>query len=304
MNNFNAVRCSTTYRIINITIICILWGITSGCGSESTATTPATSTELTLDSCTTSVAENVPAFYSKYFKCSTITKSGTNIVIESDGLPPHLTAYYGTGHVNYTTFDTSGGKNINPNTISTQTIHLEFPISPTSRGLTINGTLVDGTQGNNVNEYTMGAAGVALDSVALYNALASAPDVITDEAITFDSYSAHADGSGEYHYHTTTSGPLEVLKSLGLIISTTPESAEIELYGMMCDGTVVMGCTELDGGTVSSGDFDSQNGHVHDLLDAAGVGLTNRYHVHVCPGTYTAHQFNPEIQYYTSCTST
>lgn len=300
MMHVNEAWISAIQKIIHTILVGILFVISSGCGSDSAAT----ATVLTLDNCTTSVAAGVPAFYSKYFKCSTITISGTNIVIKSDGLPPHLTAYYGSGHVNYTAFDTSGGKKQNPNTIKTQAIHFEFPVTPASRGLTIDGTLVDATKGTSDNEYKMGAAGVGLDSVALYNSLASPPDVITEEAITFDSYSAHADGSGEYHYHTTTAGPLEVIKNLGLNTSTTPESgAGVELYGIMCDGTVVMGCTELDGSAVGTPALDNQNGHIHDLLDAASMGLTGRYHVHVCPGTYTGHQFNPEIQYYDTCTS-
>ena len=272
------------------------------CGSDKATTPASTSTELTLANCTTSVANDVPEFYKKYFKCSTITISAGKVVIESDGLPPHKSAYYGVGHPNYTTFDTTAGKRQNPNTISTQTIHLEFPLTPVSRGLTINGTLVDGTQGNNANEFAMGIVGVGLDGVSIYNALAAPPDLIADEANTFDSYSAHADVGGTYHYHSTTPGPLEVMQSLGLTTSTTPESADIELYGIMCDGTVVMGCTELNGSAVGAAALDSQNGHVHDLMDAASVGLSNRYHVHVCPGSY-AHDYTPEIQYYNSCVS-
>ncbi|MDH5407847.1 MAG: hypothetical protein OEZ33_08755 [Gammaproteobacteria bacterium] len=282
-------------NIIQICFLLCLFAI-GACSSDDAA-------ELTLDNCTTTIGDGVPEFYRKYFKCSTITISGANIIIESDGLPPHRTAYYGSGHPNYTDFDTSGGRNQNPNTISSQTIHLEFPLNPTSRGLTIDGSLVDATQGNNSNEYTMGTAGVALDGVSLYNALAAPGHNIDDEYFTFDSYDAHADANGGYHYHSATSGPLEVLESIGLITNTTPASAQIEFYGIMCDGTLVLGCTELNGSAISSGDFDSQNGHVHDVLDAAGVGLASRYHVHVCPGTYTTHKYNPEIQYYNACTS-
>ena len=35
----------------------------------------------------------------------------------------------------------------------------------------------------------------------------------------------------------------------------------------MCDGTIVLGCTELDGSSPDNSDFDAQSGHLHDLVD-------------------------------------
>jgi hypothetical protein len=50
-----------------------------------------------------------------------------------------------------------------------------------------------------------------------------------------------------------------------------------------------------------SGALDAQGGHTHDLVDADGTTLlADRYHTHVCPGTYA--DFTPEIQFYDSCT--
>ena len=148
----------------------------------------------------------------------------------------------------------------------------------------------------------MGTQGVALDSVALFNPLAAPGDDIEDELFSFDPYNGHPENSGTYHYHTTTMGPLEVLKAAGLTSVTTPGEAAIEIYGIMCDGTVVLGCTELNGDIPDSSDFDSQNGHTHDLVDENGVvQLANRYHIHICPGVFDDHRFTPEIQYYADC---
>ena len=70
----------------------------------------------------------------------------------------------------------------------------------------------------------------------------------------------------------------------------------------MCDGTVVMGCTELEGETPDDSDFDAQNGHTHDLLDADDeVMLEDRYHTHICETAWPNHILTPEIQAYTSC---
>ena len=50
----------------------------------------------------------------------------------------------------------------------------------------------------------------------------------------------------------------------------------------MCDGTLILGCTELDGSEPFSSDFDAQNGHLHDIKDGTNVFPPNRYHTHIC----------------------
>lgn len=148
----------------------------------------------------------------------------------------------------------------------------------------------------------LGPVGVALDSVALFNPLAAPGDDIEDEKYTLDDYNSHPTGTGAYHYHTNSKGPLEVLQSLGLLTTAILGSAGIELFGILCDGTVVLGCTELNGDVPDDSDFDPQNGHVHDLVDGNGtVMLGNRYHTHICPDLFPNHKFTPEIQFYSTC---
>ena len=104
-----------------------------------------------------------------------------------------------------------------------------------------------------------------------------------------------------YHDHSPNPGQLAVMVYNGYATTNVAGSAEIELYGIMCDGTVVLGCTELDGSTPSSADFDAQNGHLGDIVGADGtVYFTGRYHTHVCPGQF-ADAYFPEIQYYQAC---
>ena len=92
-----------------------------------------------------------------------------------------------------------------------------------------------------------------------------------------------------------------MLTATRLATTSIPGQAELEVYGILCDGTLVLGCTELDGTRASSADFDAQNGHVHDLRDKAGVlHFAGRYHTHVCAALST-HPFTPEIQYYDTC---
>ena len=91
-----------------------------------------------------------------------------------------------------------------------------------------------------------------------------------------------------------------MLVSNGIISNPTPGEAAIEIYGLMCDGTFVMGCTEMNSTEVDNSDFDSQNGHTHTLTSDWGT-IENRYHVHVCPSVYTGYIFTPEIQAYDNC---
>ncbi len=257
----------------------------------------------TLDTCVGSTAAGVPAFYKDFFRCSDISVSGSNVVIRTNNLPPHDTYYYGEDHENFVAFDTSRGAQYkpNPNTLGEVNVTVTIPLNPTARGLTIDSKAVDGVNGSNNNEYKMGSAGIALDGVVLFNPLAAPGDDIEDEKYTFDGYNAHPAGK-TYHYHTTSPGPLEVVQKIGLTSSTTPGSASVEIYGIMCDGTVVMGCTEADGSAPKTSDLDSQNGHVHDIKNKDGaVLLKGRYHTHMCPGKIGSHKFTPEIQYYSSC---
>ena len=151
----------------------------------------------------------------------------------------------------------------------------------------------------NNNLYTSDIQRLIID--VLYNIDEYNEVINEDEKFTFDFYSGHPTNTGYYHYHSSTKGPLEVLSHKGLIQTPTVGSGEIELFGMMCDGTLILGCTELDGSVPSNNDFDVQNGHLHDITDGTNIYFSNRYHTHVCTDTYTGHKFTPEIQYYEGC---
>lgn len=262
----------------------------AGCDEEESIN----SETLNLDTCSTTIADDVPDFYKTWFRCVDIAMNGSAVVITTQGLPPHTSNYYPESDPNWVPFDTSRGGEYfeNPNTLSGQTFSITIPADPVSRNLTISDTLVDGVVGTSNDEYGLGPQGIALDSVYLFNPLAAPGDDIEDEKFTFDLFNGHPTNTGAYHYHTTSSGPLEVAANAG--------QPAVELYGIMCDGTLILGCTELDGSAPDSADLDAQNGHAHDILDASGTThFTGRYHTHICPGTLPNHKFTPEIQAYT-----
>lgn len=277
--------------------LCLYTGCDGTAGSNSAG-------ERTLDSCTTQIAADAPAFFKKYFQCVTIAMKGQSVAIDSIGLPPHKSYYYGTGSPNYTDFDTSRGSmyRANPNKLAMKNVHIEVPLNPTPKGITVTSSMVDLMANTSVDEYRLGTVGMALDSVMLFNATAAPGDNIEMEKYTFDNYEAHPSPNSEYHYHAASPGPLEVLQKKGLVTTSKPGSASIELYGIMCDGTVLLGCTELNGSAPNSGDFDAQNGHTHDIVDGDGsTAFAKRYHTHICADKFPKHKFTPEIQFHTTC---
>ncbi len=256
-----------------------------------------------LIGCESTVADGVPAFYSSYFRCTDIALDGDHVVITGTNLPPHLSYYYGEDNAQFEAFDFSRSDEYrpNPNQIAEQMFVIRVPIDPVATGVTIDEDTVNLDTGD-ATDYPFGAAGVALDGVALFNPLAAPGDDIEDERFTFDSNEGHPQQQGAYHYHAVAIGPLAVLQSLGLSTSMTPGEAEIELYGVMCDGTVALGAAELDGSAVET-ELDLQAGHVHDLVDGAGtVLLEDRYHVHMAPSIGVEPRgLTPEAQYYSTC---
>lgn len=272
-----------------------------------TAATSATSianVESTLLNCETNIGDGVPTFYSTFFRCVDVELDGDTVVISSSNLPPHLSYYYGEDSDLYEPFDVDRGEEYrpNPNQIAETSFTIRVPTAPTPIGITIDESTVNLSVGDST-DYPFGAVGVAMDGVALFNPLARPGDDIEDEKFTFDSNEGHPQEQGAYHYHAPALGPLRVLQSLGYTSTDVPGSAEVELYGVMCDGTVVMGELELDGSAADS-ELDLQAGHVHDIVDADGsVMLEERYHVHMAPTIGAVPRgLTPEAQYYTACT--
>lgn len=280
-------------------------GVVTSSDAASAADATATSSGVySLATCTTNIAADVPAFYKKFFRCVTVTKTATGVDITWNGLPPHPSYYWGQGSPNFAPFDTSRGADYhpNPNLLSGRAHTMSVPDAPVSRNLTVTSGMVDHTANTNAAEYRGGPVGVGLDSVPLFNDQAAPGDDIAKERFTFDSYEAHPTQNGDYHYHTASPGPLEALLSAGLTTSRVPGAGGFELYGMMCDGTVVLGCTELDGTKPDTLGADAQNGHVTDMKDSSGtLHFASRYHVHVCPTLFTSHVYTPEIQFYGAC---
>jgi hypothetical protein len=258
--------------------------------------------------CTTTFADGTPELFRRYFRCVDVALEGADVVVRTRSLPPYSTYYYGPASPKFAPFDTSRGPEFhpNPNLIAEQRVALRIPLAPAPRAdLVVTRELVDGMAGgpHGATEYRLGPAGVALNGVALFSGVAARGGDIEVEKYTFDAWNGHPDPRGGYHYHGVSAGPLAVLAESGLVTTTRPGAAELELYGVMCDGAVVLGCTEMDGDEPARADLDAQNGHVHDVRDRAGATLAAaRYHVHLCSRWADASRIlTPEVQYYDRC---
>jgi hypothetical protein len=257
----------------------------------------------TLENCETSIADEVPLFYQDFYRCADIALAGDEIAITTIDLPPHASPYYPPDDPNWVAFDERGGTHFqNPNEIAEQSMTVTVPVEPVAKGITVTAELVDLTAGTSDDEYP-GGNGVQIDGTLLFAAMAAPGDDITEEEYTFDTWEGHPQNTGIYHHHGPNPAGLAALVALGFATTDTPGEAELEVYGIMCDGTVILGCTEMDG-SAPAGTFDAQGGHVHDLVGEDGTTyFSDRYHTHMCE-PLTGHGYTPEIQYYEGCART
>ena len=204
----------------------------------------------------TPTTNTVPAVYAKiYATTSPITSDGTFITIKTNGMPDHKSPYFAITNPLYEAYTgtTFGGNNFrkNPNSIALGTLTFKIPLNPkvaTTHAAT-----------------PLGAIGVALNGVALYNQYAGPNNQeLTNEINSFDKYYGHPQAQGEYHYHVE---PLYL---------TTVKSTKSGLMGFLLDGFPVYGPQEENGTTVMSSGLDVYHGHTHATVDFPN----GTYHYH------------------------
>ena len=176
---------------------------------------------------------------------------GNVVVFTSDGLPDHKSPYWGQGHAMYEAYNgTNPNWNLNPNSISSQTLTLRIPLKP--------------SEATNKQETSLGAIGISLNGVPFYNQYAGPNNQpLTNEINSFDQYFGHPQNSGQYHYHIE---PTYLTANFG-------KSA---FLGLLADGFPVYG-PEENGQTVTSADLDVYHGHVGATIDFPD-GI---YHYHI-----------------------
>lgn len=231
-------------KIKNLLIAIFAISAIYSCGNDDeTTTTPTSQTNM------------VPAVYSKIYGATSITSDGTYITIKTNGTPDHKSPYYATTNSLYEAFSgtTPLGYTFtqNPNKIATQNFTFKIPLNP--------------VVASSHSATPLGAIGVSLNGVAMYNQYAGPNNqILTSEIASFDKYNGHPTATNQYHYHVE---PLYL---------TTVKSTKSGLMGFLLDGFPVYGPQEENGSTVVSSGLDAYHGHTHATVDFPN----GTYHYH------------------------
>jgi YHYH protein len=223
--------------------IAVLYLLSAGCKKSST-TDPGSGG---------GVGNTVPAVYLKIYGASSITSDGTFITIKSNGSPDHKSIYYPTTNSLYENFSgtTFGGNTFakNPNSIIAQSYTFKIPLNPA----------VAATHAAT----PLGAIGVSLNGVPLYNQYAGPNQPLAGEVVSFDQSWGHPAPGGRYHYHVEP-----------LYLTTT--KGKSALLGFLLDGFPVYG-PEENGAPVTNAILDVYHGHTSATADYPN-GI---YHYHI-----------------------
>lgn len=189
---------------------------------------------------------DLPSVYTKIYGASSITSDGTFITIKTNGIPDHKSPYYPVNNALYEAYSgtTPLGYRFrqNPNKIAIQNFTFRIPLNPVAA--------------KNHLATPLGAIGVALNGVALYNQYAGPNNQkLTTEIASFDNYNGHPTRINQYHYHVE---PLYL---------TTVKSTKSGLIGFLLDGFPIYGPEEANGITVISSNLDVYHGHFHATVD-------------------------------------
>ncbi|HEY1553124.1 MAG TPA: YHYH protein [Kofleriaceae bacterium] len=226
-------------------------------GCALTADTTATSTitngcallERDTSSCNTSrAAQDLAGFWLKFSCRVTLAASAGSIELDSDDQPDYESNYFAATspcHIAYTT------QFPDPNTIAVQHVAMTVPASPSGGS----------------GAMALGAVGMALDGVAIFDNQAAPGDDIFDESGSFDQCQGHPQQQGVYHYH---SEPYAI------------SYADDAFIGVMRDGNPIYGRYDPDGSLPT---LDASGGHTGVTVDSPTTPI---YHYHLNLQTSTS----------------
>lgn len=220
----------------------------AACGSDS----PASPTNTTTMTGSTSIASVVG---SRYKSAVTREVGTTSIVLRSQGVPDHVTPYWGVGNALYE--PQIAGGSLTPGNLATQTFVMTIPTNP--------------TEASSKEATSLGPIGMALNGVAIFNDREGG-NVPVDSAVlqTFDRGGGHSGPGALYHYHFDGD-------------FTSYDDAN--LIGFLRDGFPIYGRRDADGSYPSN--LDANGGHVGTTADFA----TSIYHYHSARTAYMNSRF-------------
>ncbi|MBS1505001.1 MAG: YHYH protein [Bacteroidetes bacterium] len=191
---------------------------------------------------------SVPAVYKKIYGATDMYVDGNYLVIKSSDQPDHKSPYYSGSK--YEAYNGTNSKfQLNPNSISTQSLTFRIPLNP--------------VKASSSSSTPLGSIGISLNGVPFYNQYAGPNQPLTSEINSFDQYNGHPQMTGQYHYHVE---PLYL----------TTNKGKDALLGFLLDGFPVYGPLE-NGKTLTDADLDALHGHTGITTDyPSGI-----YHYHI-----------------------
>jgi hypothetical protein len=186
----------------------------------------------------------------RYSSAVSVSTSGNSLVLRSEGVPNHVTPYWGTGHPLYEA--QLAGRSLTPETLRTQTFVMTIPATPAAA--------------SSKEATSLGAIGMALNGVAIYNDREGGNvPVSANVLLTMDRAGAHNGPGGVYHYHFDGD-------------FTSKDDAR--LIGFLRDGFPIYGRKDQSGAYPS--DLDANGGHTGTTADFSSP----IYHYHASTVNY------------------
>ena len=205
------------------------------------------------DATGTSITDAVMA---NYKTAVTISTSGSSITLKSNGVPDHVTAYWGTGNNLYEA-PSLAGQTVNPGKLQSQVFVMTIPTMPTAA--------------STKEATSLGPIGMALNGVAIYNDREGGNvPVDAGTLLSFDKSGAHSGPGGLYHYHFT---------------GDFTGNDDANLIGFLRDGYPIYARKDSDGTYPSN--LDSNGGHTSATADFP----TGIYHYHASNSAYMNSRF-------------
>ena len=190
-------------------------------------------------------------FENDYTEGVSVQVNDDNISISSTGLPDHKTPYWGEGHEMYEEFPGSNHANMNTTMIAF-TYVMTVPAQP--------------AEASAKEQTELGAVGMALNGVPIYNDYEGGGVLQENAWGTFDASGAHPGPREDYHYHAE-----------GAYLTVD----DANLIGFLRDGFPVYGRKDMDGSYPD--DLDDNGGHEGVTADFSEA----IYHYHVSNEVYS-----------------
>lgn len=175
---------------------------------------------------TTTITDVVRATYKS---AVTISTSGNTITLKSQGVPDHVTPYWGVGNAHYEA--QTAGKRLTPGILQTQNFTMVLTTTP--------------AEASTKEATSLGPIGMALNGVAIFNDREGGNVPVDAQVLsTFDRAGAHVGPGALYHYHSDGD-------------FTSKDDAR--LIGFLRDGFPIYGRKDNDG--TYPANLDMNGGH-------------------------------------------